>query len=82
MEFETARKIRQTHFVLDGEAVVLGLMGDADFDALHSRRHDHEVQLYAFDMLAGDALGAGAILSQRSVNCTAKTSGHVSVMPG
>ena len=51
---EVARKIRQTHFVLDGEAVVLGLTGDADFDALHSRRHDHEVQLYAFDMLAGD----------------------------
>jgi ATP-dependent DNA ligase len=40
--------------VLDGEAVVLGVTGDADFDALHSRRHDHEVQLYAFDMLAGD----------------------------
>jgi ATP-dependent DNA ligase len=40
--------------VLDGEAVVLGLTGDADFDALHSRKHDQEVQLYAFDMLAGD----------------------------
>ena len=51
---ETALKIRQTHFVLDGEAVVLGVTGDADFDALHSRRHDHEAQLYAFDMLAGD----------------------------
>jgi bifunctional non-homologous end joining protein LigD len=38
---ETALKIRQTHFVLDGEAVVLGVTGDADFDALHSRRHDH-----------------------------------------
>src|SRR6478735_3855213 len=50
---ETALKIRQTHFVLDGEAVVLGVSGDADFDALHSRRYDHEVQLYAFDMLAG-----------------------------
>jgi bifunctional non-homologous end joining protein LigD len=47
-------KIRQTHFVLDGEAVVLGVTGDADFDALHSRKHDYEVQLYAFDMLAGD----------------------------
>src|SRR4029077_8733083 len=51
---ETALKIGQTHFVLDGEAVVLGVTGDADFDALHSRLHDHEVQLYAFDMLAGD----------------------------
>jgi bifunctional non-homologous end joining protein LigD len=34
--------------------VVLGVDGVADLDALHSRRHDHEVQLYAFDMLAGD----------------------------
>jgi hypothetical protein len=31
---ETALKIRQTHFVLDGEAVVLGVTGNADFDAL------------------------------------------------
>jgi hypothetical protein len=31
---ETALKIRQTRFVLDGEAVVLGVSGDADFDAL------------------------------------------------
>jgi bifunctional non-homologous end joining protein LigD len=51
---ETALKIRQTHFVIDGEAVVLGVDGISDFDALHSRRHDAEVQLYAFDMLAGD----------------------------
>ena len=41
-------------FVIDGEAVVLGADGVADFNALHSRKHDHEVQLYAFDMLAGD----------------------------
>ena len=39
----------------DGEAVVLGVDGVSDFDALQSRRHDDEVQLYAFDMLAGDA---------------------------
>ena len=51
---ETALKIRQEHFVLDGEAVVLNLDGSADFDALHSGRHNDEVQLYAFDMLAGD----------------------------
>jgi len=38
----------------DGEAVVLGVDGVSDFDALQSRRHDDEVQLYAFDMLAGD----------------------------
>ena len=51
---EAARKMRQTRFVLDGEAVVLGVDGVADFDALHSRKHDEEVQLYAFDVLALD----------------------------
>jgi bifunctional non-homologous end joining protein LigD len=51
---ETARKIRQRQFIIDGEAVVLGVDGISDFDALHSRKHDHEVQLYAFDCLAYD----------------------------
>jgi bifunctional non-homologous end joining protein LigD len=32
--------------------VVLGVDGISDFNALHSRKHDHEVQLYAFDCLA------------------------------
>jgi bifunctional non-homologous end joining protein LigD len=45
---EAARKIRQTRFVLDGEAVILGVDGIADFDALHSRQG---VQLCAFDIL-------------------------------
>ena len=49
---ETARKIRKTQFILDGEAVVLGVDGISDFNALHSGKHDHEVQLYAFDCLA------------------------------
>src|ERR1700746_779645 len=48
---EAARKIRQKRFVLDGEAVILGVDGIADFNALHSRLHDHEVQLCAFDIL-------------------------------
>ena len=34
--------------------VVLGVDGVADFNALHSRKHDHEVQLYAFDIMALD----------------------------
>jgi bifunctional non-homologous end joining protein LigD len=34
--------------------VVLGVDGVADFDALHSLKHDSEVQLYAFDILALD----------------------------
>jgi bifunctional non-homologous end joining protein LigD len=49
---EAARKIREKSFVLDGEAVVLGVDGIADFNALHSRRHDFEVQFCAFDILA------------------------------
>lgn len=55
---EAARRVRQKHFVLDGEAVVLGVDGISDFNALHSRKHDHEVQFCAFDILAkgGDDL--------------------------
>jgi ATP-dependent DNA ligase len=37
------------------EAVVLGVDGVSDFDALHSRKRDEEVQLYAFDILALDS---------------------------
>jgi bifunctional non-homologous end joining protein LigD len=51
---EAALKNRVKQFVIDGEAVVLGVDGVADFNALHSRRHDDEVQLYAFDILALD----------------------------
>jgi bifunctional non-homologous end joining protein LigD len=51
---EAALKNRVKRFVIDGEAVVLGVDGVADFNALHSRRHDDEVQLYAFDCLALD----------------------------
>jgi bifunctional non-homologous end joining protein LigD len=55
---EAARKIRQKQFVLDGEAVILDVDGISDFDALHSRKHDDEVQFGAFDILAegGDDL--------------------------
>jgi bifunctional non-homologous end joining protein LigD len=49
---EAALKNRQTSFVFDGEAVLLGVDGISDFNGLHSRRHDDEVQLYAFDILA------------------------------
>lgn len=49
---ESALKNRQKHFVVDGEAVVLGVDGRSDFDALHTGKHDEEAQLYAFDMLA------------------------------
>jgi bifunctional non-homologous end joining protein LigD len=44
-------------FVLDGEAVLLGVDGISDFNGLHSRKHDEEVQLYAFDILALEGRG-------------------------
>jgi len=37
--------------VLDGEAVILDVDGVSDFDALHSGKHNDEVQLCAFDIL-------------------------------
>jgi bifunctional non-homologous end joining protein LigD len=49
---EAALRHRNSSFVIDGEAVLLGVDGRSDFDGLHSRRHDDEVQFYAFDMLA------------------------------
>src|SRR5689334_20479492 len=52
---EAASKIRQARFVLDGEAVVLGVDGVSDFNALHSRKHDDEVQFCAFDILVDGA---------------------------
>ena len=51
---ESALKNRMKQFVIDGEAVILGIDGRSDFDALHSGKHNEEVQLYAFDILAGD----------------------------
>jgi ATP-dependent DNA ligase len=55
---EAARKVRQKKFVLDGEAVILGVDGVSDFNALHSGKHDDEVQFCAFDILVegGDDL--------------------------
>ena len=66
---EAALKNRHRQFVIDGEAVVLGVDGVADFNALHSRKHDDEVQLYAFDILAldGDDL-RNLPLSMRKTN--------------
>ena len=40
--------------MIDGEAVLLGVDGIFDFDGLHSRNHNDEVQFYAFDMLVTD----------------------------
>ena len=44
---EAALRIRASSFVIDGEAVLLGVEGISDFDGLHSRKHKDEVQFYA-----------------------------------
>src|ERR1700682_581160 len=49
---EAALRNRSSSFVIDGEAVLLGVDGISDFNGLHSRRHNDEVQLSAFDILA------------------------------
>jgi ATP-dependent DNA ligase len=51
---QAALRNRSSSFVVDGEAVLLGVEGISDFDGLHSRKHDGEVQLYAFDLMAAD----------------------------
>lgn len=55
---ESALKMRQKRFVIDGEICVLDVQGISDFNALHSNRHNEEAQLYAFDLVAleGDDL--------------------------
>ena len=66
---EAALKNRQNQFVIDGEAVILGVDGVSDFNALHSGKHNEEVQLCAFDVLAldGDDL-RNLPLSMRKTN--------------
>jgi bifunctional non-homologous end joining protein LigD len=51
---EAALKNRHKQFVIDGEAVILGVDGISDFNALHSGKSNYEVQLYSFDVLAMD----------------------------
>jgi bifunctional non-homologous end joining protein LigD len=51
---EAALKNRIKQFVIDGEAVILGVDGIPDFNALHSHKYNGEVQLYAFDIMALD----------------------------
>ncbi|MBR1298540.1 RNA ligase family protein [Bradyrhizobium sp. AUGA SZCCT0042] len=65
---EAALRHRASRFVLDGEAVLLGVDGIADFNGLHSRKHDEEVQFYAFDILAsgGDDLRSLPLHQRRS----------------
>ena len=46
-----ARGLAAQRFVIDGEGVVEGEEGVADFALLHSRKHDRRCYLIAFDLL-------------------------------
>lgn len=48
---EAALRNRISSFVIDSEAVLLGVDGRSDFNGLHSRKYNDEVQFYAFDVL-------------------------------
>jgi ATP-dependent DNA ligase len=64
-----ARRNRTKQFVVDGEGVILGVDGISDFSALHSGKHNVEVQLCAFDVLAIDGEDLrGLPLSMRKTN--------------
>ena len=66
---EAALRMRVASFVLDGEAVLLGVDGRSDFDGLHSRQHNDEVQFYAFDVLMSDGEDLRKLpLSMRKAN--------------
>jgi bifunctional non-homologous end joining protein LigD len=66
---EAALRNRCSSFVIDGEAVLLGVDGRPDFDGLHSRQHNDEVQFYAFDILVADGEDVRKLpLSMRKTN--------------
>ena len=55
--------------MIDGEAALLGVDGISDFNGLHSRKHDDEVQFYAFDILVSDGEDLRRLpLSMRKTN--------------
>ena len=71
---EAALKNRAKQFVIDGEAVALCLDGMPDFNALHSGKHNAEVQ---FDVLVmeGDDL-RNLPLSMRKANLVRRLRGR------
>src|SRR4029079_19370329 len=75
---EAALRNRNSSFVIDGEAVVLGVDGISDFNGLHSRKHDSEVQFYAFDILVSDGEDIRKLpLSMRKTNLSRLLARHV-----
>ena len=75
---EAALRNRTSRFVLDGEAVLLGVDGISDFNGLHSRQHNEEVQLYAFDTLAieGEDFRELPLDIERTTSRAAESAGH------
>ena len=66
---EAALRHRNTSFVIDGEAVLLGVDGRSDFHGLHSRKYNQEVEFYAFDILVSDGEDLRRLpLSMRKAN--------------
>jgi bifunctional non-homologous end joining protein LigD len=66
---EAALKNRQKRFVIDGEAIIRGVDGYSDFNALHSGKHNEEAELLAFDILAMDGNDLRELpLSMRKTN--------------
>lgn len=75
---DAALQIKSDRFALDGEAVLLGVDGMSDFAGLHSRKHDEEVQFYAFDALNGDGEDYRKLpLSMRKMNLERLLRGRV-----
>jgi ATP-dependent DNA ligase len=73
--------VRQKRFVRDGDAVLLGVDGVPDFNTLHSRKHDHEAQLYAFDCLALDGDDLRGLLRRLSSDASPQGCSLVSTGP-
>jgi ATP-dependent DNA ligase len=66
---EAALRNRCRSFVIDGEAALLGVDGRPDFDGLQRRKHNDEVQFYAFDILVADGKDVRQMsLSMRKTN--------------
>ena len=65
---EAASAIKTRSFLIDGEAVICRDDGLSDFNALRSRRHDHEVTLIAFDLIEwqGDDLRDQKLIDRKN----------------
>ncbi len=62
--------------------MLLGVDGISDFDGLHSRKHNDEVQFYAFDMLVTDGEDIRKLpLTMRKTNFTSRLT-HLSSILG